>query len=580
MAALRQSLVQFARSTTGGITLFFVILAPLVILLGGIGVEYNAMNARKRMLQAQADLAALSAATLLPDRTAARNRVHEMLAANAGCATGSAAAGCTAKDLPEIIFLRPNATGALVPSPTADQPASAVQVRARLPYDPLMLGALLSGEDLQMQRPATAQKVAEAGASGIFTLRNQLLRLNVGEDTLLGAVLNPLGLELTADVLGSGGLAAARVHLDDLLWLASGGVGLELLSFNDVLNLQVPIEEVLGLVLRGQDNSGIRGVHRLDGVTPPGTVSMGEILKMSPRLVGLKLGDMLPDIELGALDILGVLAGLAGGAESRISLNAELDLLHSALGGAKISLGLIRSHVTAMTAPMDLPLPQAVLKQTDLALTVGLLSIIRLDLLLGIAGGEVSLTELNCSARAGSNDLLAAFEVETFPLSATLALQLLNKDASLDASIPAGLEQARLLADRKKHRVEFTRAEYDAGSLTKSVKGDLKIASLGAELNKLLGNIRIGNSSSSDTPLKDCGWRIGLCIIQGIVDGLVGAVAALVGGIATLLATVIPLDLVVNKLLEVLGIRVAELDLTLNQVNCLYENAGPAVLVN
>lgn len=564
---MRKSLSRFFNDASGAISAFLVVLLPFLIVLGGVAVDVSQINAQKRDTQALADLAALSAAPLLPDRAAAQTRVNLVLAEARPCAPGRS---CTGAIVPKITFLTRSATGALVPAASAATPAVALRVETAQPYKPILMGSLMGAQDLRVTRGATAEKTGSPEGFAGFTLRNQLLSINT-RDSILDTILTPLGLGLTVDALGTNGLANARVKLDRLLGLATAGLSVEALTFNDVLQVPIAISELLGVALRDPLGGIIPGY--ITKAPPANTkVTLADILALSPQLLQLKAGDVLPDVDLGVLDLLQAVANLAAKKDQRIGLGVDLALIDSRLGGASIDLGLIRSHVTGFASEGDLPKPHATLRQTDLSVTVGLLSLVRFDLKLGIAGAEAELVALNCQAREGSDDILAAFDVRTYPLSAYLSIQLLNQNASLDAKINPGDDVTNILATPDAFRVNFTRKAYEAGDLTRDVHGTLSVSELGPALQKLLKNIQIGPATAGNG---GCGWNILNCII----GALTGLTAKLVGLVLDVVNVVIPLDRVVNGLLTTLGIDVAGASLTLEHIGCAGENLGPSKLI-
>lgn len=555
------------QETSGAVSAFIVVLLPVLLIVGGMAVDVSQINAQKRDTQALADLAALAAAPLLPDRDAARARAQEMMAEARPCAPG---ARCAAVPQTKVSFLTHDAEGNLVAAEIPGTRPTVVRVEAEQRYQPILLGRLMGEEALQIRRSATAEQTGSPKGFAGFTLRNQLLSINT-RNSILDTILSPLGVALSVDALGSDGLANARVKLDRLLGLATAGLALEAVSFNDVLQVPIALSELLGVVLADPFGKRVPGITTI-GSAPGKKVTLAEIFAMSPQLLNLKLGDVLPDVDLGLLDILLVAANLAADPNQRLGLGLDLTLIDKRLGGASIGLGLIRSHATGFASAGDLPRPHGSLRQTDLSLTLGLLSIVRVDLVLGVAGVEADLVALNCQAREGSDDILAAFDVRTYPLSAFLSVQLLNANASLDATLAPEDSTSRLLAPPTPFRVNYTRADWEQGRVKRDVQGGISLKGLGPELQKLLKNIKIGPDTSNKG---NCGWNILNCIIEA----LTGLTAKLVGLVLDLVSLVLPLDQVVNFLLSKLGVNVAGGTIILEHIGCDGENLGPARLI-
>ena len=94
------------------------------------------------------------------------------------------------------------------------------------------------------------------------------------------------------------------------------------MTFNDVLKLPVAVPELLG---------GLVGLGGLPPTAvPPGgmaqdTITLDQIMAMSPGLLNAKAGDILPNVSLNALDTITALAALAAvGALAAVCAPAQL----------------------------------------------------------------------------------------------------------------------------------------------------------------------------------------------------------------------------------------------------------------
>lgn len=571
---------RFSKRTDGGVALFMVIALPVTLVLAGIGIDYSEINATKRANQARADLAALAAAPSLPDRTEALRRVRSMITSNGGCV--ASAPGCKAADEPRVTFWAYNAQNQLIN--VTSQPntaASVVRVDAKTDYKPVLLGAVLGKSAMQVSAPATAQRVGALPGTAIFTIRNHLLQLRTG-NSLLNPLLDPLGVRIDANLLGSSGLIGLGVHLHELLGLIDGGVSLQALNFEQVLDLRIPISKIMSHTLRLPYAVG-NGTYPRVGVIypasiniPSGSVSLREVLGMSavsPTLA-LATGNLLPNIRLEALELLQVVAQLKANQDQVIGLNLSTGSLLGPLLGAKVELGAIRGHKTVMTQPMAPPLPQAVLKQTELRVEAGLLGIVDFKAKLGLVGAEATLTELNCKARAGTNDVLAKFQVFPYLLSAYLELNLLAGPRKEGVTLDEEDKKVHLLTSLTPTTISFTRDDYEAADparrINSGISAQLDLSTLGPSLKGLLSNINIGPKQQTNC---------GLLGLNCVISGLTAALQKIVTDLTSLLDMILPLDVIVNRVLALLGISLAEIELTLDNVNCVPENIGPARLM-
>jgi len=573
-----RALRRFAQERDGGLGIAFVILIPALLLLGGIGLDYSKLNTQKRQVQAQADLAALAAVRLMDQDQALASRVGiGMINLNSGCQGATATQACAGDAAPKILFGIWE-DGVWRETRSGEKP-NAVQAQASAQFRPLLLGLFMNADDMQVRRSSVATPRAELPPMAAYTLRNQLLRVNTGGSALLSAVLEPLGISLTADVLGDGGLASARVKLTDLLMLASGGVGLGVLSFNDVLDLPVKVSDLLGFSLKGGGNKYLEGFkldNRVFGKGIDGTVTMRQILDIDPTLARVRVGDILPDLTIGAGDLLSVVAGLAAKPDQRVGLSTGIKLIHPSLLDAQLSLGLIRAAVSTVRPATTVTLPpQLELKQTELTLSADLLNnrllgLLMLRLNLGVAGAEATLTSVNCHARPGTNEPLATFAVMTRPLTIDLQLGLFTNQETLDANRARHQDSNTLLVQPVPQQVSFTRDELDSGKAEKTFRTPLQITqSLGNALQRLVEGVIIGTADPDDKRK---------CSITNPLQCLVNAAALLLGtllnGLTTVLNTLLPIDRIVDRLLTELGISVAAAELRLDGVICDGADTG------
>ncbi|MDZ4394201.1 pilus assembly protein TadG-related protein, partial [Cypionkella sp.] len=401
----------FRRQTNGSISAFFAIIFPVLLLIGGLATDVTLLNAQKRYVQSQADLAAQSAARYLPDVTKTRSVARAVVSANAGYGN------ITIADT-DILFGSYTNAGGFIAAANQNNPtgATAVKVTVPSPFQPLLLAPILSDENMTIRRSAVGQQQSVI----VFTLRNRLLSVNTRRSTL-DAVLGPLGLGLTANALSYEGLANTRVKVDDLLGLATIGLATDTLTFDDVLNLPVTMPSLLG---------GLVGLGGLPPSAVPGsgvasdTVTLGEILAMSPTLLDLKVGDVLPDVSLNAFDLLMAFAGLASGPTERLSVTTGLDL--SPLASVALQLGLIRPPVTAMGVIGDAVPVSAHVAQVEASLSANIVSgLARVNLDLALGDARATALSVNCMA-INPSDTLAVFEVATAPATIGLDLQLLQ----------------------------------------------------------------------------------------------------------------------------------------------------------
>ncbi|WP_164738299.1 pilus assembly protein TadG-related protein [Frigidibacter oleivorans] len=522
----------------GAISILMVILFPTMLLVGGLATDITLMNAQKRYVQSQADLAAQSAAFHLPDLVTARDVAAEVVLSNPSY-------GDVALARTDVLFGRYDYDGGFVASPDQDDPAgvTAVRVSVPSPFDPLLLAPLLAGEDLTIRRSA----VGLQRQTVVFTLRNRLLGLDTRE-SILDAVFGDM-LGVTVNVLDYEGLAHARVLADDLLGLATLGLAAEVLTFDDVLDLPVAIPSLLGGLVE-------LGALPAAAVTPAvtgGTVTLDEILALSPGLARLTVGDVLPDVSVNVFDLLSAMAGLASDPTDRVDV--DLGVSVPPLADVELSLGIVRPPVTAIAVIGETPPAEAEVTQLDVAVSADITPLIGLDLTLAGAAARAQALTLNCAAEDAS-DTLATFRVETAPAEIGLSVRLLSlirgddMDQTGDPIPVAGVVQ----------QVAVT-----LGQVGQAIPADnpILLSSVTSSLGTLLADLR--EDVEAERP--NCG-PLGLgCLVGSLLGSILGIVNGVVGSVTALL-TGLALDPIVQALLDLLGVDVAQAELILDDYAC------------
>lgn len=563
--------LDFYRDCRGSMTVLFVILVPALLLIGGIATDVTMLNAQKRHLQRQVDLAAIAGASKLPVEGLYQRLAQQTFRMNGNCDRAHTTADCAGDVILRTLPYREGANG-WEPSPSLAE-ATALYVEGQTQFRPLLLGAFFRDENLSIRRSGIARRVEQLEPMAAFTLRNRLLRVNTGQG-LLGKLLQPLGIATTVDVLGSSGLASARVKLSDLLGLASATVGAEVLGFDALLNVPIKIQELLGLILYQQTDptkpkhllSGISwggpGAGGASGSGIDGTVTLRELIDMPGDLAHLQVGDVLPDLEVGVLDMVALLAQLKRQDNQRLGVETKLRLISDRLLGADLSLGLIRSHVTGIKPVGPATPPQLTLRQTELQADLKILSLLQLQLSLNVAGAYASLTGLNCDAPAGSNETFATFAVRTAPLELGMDLNLFytlsaEREGRPDMTMPMARP---LLAKEDTADLSFTRREFETGVRTKTFVSSIQLESVGTQLKKVVDDLRQLANDRRD----ECLRRPLSCAL----DLLTNAISTTLATVTGVLLSGLQIDTVVSRLLSTLGIELASAEITLDDVYC------------
>ncbi|MGE4325448.1 MAG: pilus assembly protein TadG-related protein, partial [Pseudodonghicola sp.] len=527
-------------------TLFVVMLLPGVLLLGGLAVDLSQLNAQKLYAQGQADLAAQSAASRLYNLDEARSLAEYVVRSNRQYGEISLETG-------DVIFGSFNPSTGFVAAADQSDPTgvNAVKVTVAMPWYAFLWSAFVPKDSRLIARSAVART---EGAYAAFTLRNRLLSVHTDESPLLAPLLDALlgkdRLGVDLDVLGYTGLADATVNINKLLNLVSLNVDAGVATFGDVLDLPIDTGVLLETLLEaaGLDPSLVSDAT--------GKISLGQLLSLSPQLLEVKLGDILPDLNIGLYDLLTTAAGLAGSDPTeRLAVDLGLDL--SPLANVQLKTGLIRSPVTFAGPVSDEDPLTGSISQLDLALQTQILNLgvplLNLSLSLSAADATATLVDLNCDATE-DDDIVATFEVQSSAASLGLALSLFapinGDDGKQNKAVPLAPS------------VQTIYIRKDEIGVPVAVPGTILLDSLITSLGDVLRGLT--NSLVDDRDR----WSICKgplsCLINLVlvtVDELVSHIANLLDLIAKLFTYLIPVNELAENLLTLLGIDTARVDI-------------------
>lgn len=545
-------------------TLFVVMLLPGVLLLGGLAVDLSQLNAQKLYAQGQADLAAQSAASRLYDLDQARGLAEYVVRSNNQYGELSLETG-------DVVFGAFNPSTGFVASADQSDPTgvNAVKVTVAMPWYAFLWSAFVPKDSRLITRSAVART---EGAYAAFTLRNRLLSVHTDESPLLAPLLDALlgkdRLGVDLDVLGYTGLADATVNINKLLNLVSLNVDAGVATFGDVLDLPIDTGVLFETLFEaaGLDPALVSGAGE-------GSISLGQLLYLSPELLEVQLGDVLPDLNIGLYDLLTAAAGLSGSDPTeRLSVDLGLDL--SPLANVQVETGLIRSPVTfAGPVTEEEPLIGSI-SQLDLALKTEILNLgvplLNLSLSLSAADATATLVDLNCEATE-DDDIVATFEVQSSAASLGLGLSLfapINGDDGKQTEAVPLAPSTQTIYIRK-----------DEIGVPVPVPGTILLDSLITSLGDVLTGLT-DSLVNDDDRWSICKGPLS-CLINLIlvtVDELVSHIAKLLDLIAQLFTYLIPVNELAENLLTLLGIDTARVDIILEDYTC--SGRGGVALVN
>ena len=543
----------FLQDERGGVAIMTSAFAGVMLVLAALAVDLGSIFLQSRKLQGAVDLAAMAAAADLP---------HAEAAARATLVSNGWTGPIELVVEPGVYAADP-AKAAKTRFAAAAAPANAVRVRAKV-ETPLYFGAAILG------KPTTPiARVGTASRPGLatFSIGSRLAALDGG---VANALLSGLtGSSVKLSVMDYNALATADVNLLTYVSALSTEAHLQGVSFDEVLQADISTGKALSILA---DQLGEQGAVAASQALRKISIAAG-----NSRMVDLdRLLDLGPyaaqDYSLGgaavkvsALDLTNAMLALA--QEGR---QVKLDLGTTIPGLGKTTVWLAIGErpnqspwlaVTDRGEPVIRTAQTRLYIETDLTPAGGVLGsagvgAVRLPVLIEAASGEARLSAIRCpaeevdlavrpsigSAAIGDIDLakLSDFKHELTIAPAEIVSLLLVK-ATAAAKVKIGGTSWRT--------VTFSKADIEA----RTVKTVSTTDAVGTLVATLLGDTEI------NVTLAGLGLGTG---------GLTNALAS------TLSVAGAPLDLLVNQLTELLGLKLGQADVRVEGVRC-----GAAILV-
>ncbi len=543
----RDPLRDFAAGTSGAVAVLVVILLPILLIAAGAAIDIAHINAERRYVQAQADLAALSAAHALTSVDTSRAAARATVAANPVYPTFALPDG-------DIEFGWVPARGAFTAA--ADQTSlagvNAVRVVVTAPVELYLLDLILSEDDLIVRREAIAG-ISPPRVS--FALSNCLATLR-----LLDPVLRPL-LGVAVDVLCSGRGVDTRVDVLPMLTDISTRANLltpsgKALTYGDILDADLPVSDLL---------------TALTGVTVPpgaGTVRLGDALVLPADLRGVIVGNPVPTARLQISDLVLATAELL--AQRVVNVETALDLGPFAGVRAAVRVGEPRQLVLGVRPGAD----EARAQTSQIRVEVDRLTILNLFTLrlnIRLANASARLTDQGDPCAMDPNAEIAVFD----PVDASLLdIDLMTQAQGLPLGNEALGMQASTVRTRETRRIAFTRRQFTDDPVARL--GPVGDPALRAAADSLQGAVSTLLDQTAQT-IENAAAQQQCSGILGCALGTINALLTTLTSVATSL-TVSAVNIVnglgaegnlTNAILsDVIGLDLARADLELIEVHC------------
>lgn len=519
-----------------------IILLPLLLFAAGLAIDLANINAQKRYVQAQADLAALSAARDFVSAGHMRAAARATIGANARYRTLPIRDG-------DIELGRRLGRAGFEPAEIQDQIAGAnavrVTVRSRVRY--ILLGLFAPRRNLTVVRQAVA--VVEPPRVS-FALSNCLLNLR-----LLEPILRPI-IPSQVDVLCSGRGIDTRIELLPTLTamalradlLTPGG---EAMTYGEILDADLPVSDILAILLD------------TDVPPIPDQVQLAEFLHLGEGLRHMTTHSPVYGLQVQAEDLVLATAEVLG--KRLLDLEARLDLGPLSQLQAAVRISEPRQIVLG-AVPGDTA-AQARTAQIRLEVEdINILNLFTLRLHVNLANARARLSEQGQTCSDDPLSVVAVFD----PVDASL----IEVDMAVQVhGLPGGQEALGFAADtqalREMRRVTFTRAEYEAGEThqigpTSQFEQDNAVLALRRGVGDLLGETesKIRAAGGSCSGLLGCT----VSLLKGTLDALAGT---LVATTANVLNAIGAEGTMTNAILhDLLGLAIARAELELLDIRC------------
>ncbi|WP_269220113.1 TadG family pilus assembly protein [Brevundimonas vesicularis] len=544
-ARLPRLLVRFGADRRGAVAVIAAVAGGLLCLFTAAVIDLGVLVLHTRRVQGAADLAALSAV---------RN-----LAQAEGSVAQAALATVEANVAPDVSVTVATALGVYTPDPTkarnarfapggATPNAARVEVASRAP---MFFTHLLLGRDLvRVTRRATATIGGET-PKAMISIGSRLARLDDGvANQLIGGLT---GSKVSLSVMDYRRLIDLDVNLLGYTDALATDMGVQAGDYDRLLATQVDAGRALRVLERvagGQDGGAL---GKLASASVGTKVRLGDLIGLEARAPdGIREG---LDASVSAMDL--VMAMLeVGGGDGQVALNLGVP---AGLADLKTSLAIgerpNRSPwltVTADGQPIIRTAQARLYVRARTAQSLSGLARVELPVLIELAASEARLTSLSC-------DPTREVEVDVRPGVARASIGVVDETRLSDFKAPLSPQRATLLSV--------------AGLVSITGKADVEAAdagfrSLGFDADDI-DNQRAKTMASRGFASGAVASLLARLDVVVNVVGLGLGLGDLTKALGQLLEPLGPvLDGALNPVLDLLGLKLGEADVTVHGLSC------------
>lgn len=551
--ALKSFARRICRNRRGSIGVLMALFLTVSVGCCAIAVDIASLYLERRTAQGVADLAAIAAAG---DIVRAQEAAHATLAANGFSAIRSL----------DVIKGRYEMDPALSHErrfEAGKQPFNAVRLNVA------MGGQLYFAKSFMPEPEISVSAIGTADAQATFSIGSRLASVQGGlSNAILGALL---GGNVSLSVMDYQALLNGNVSLLSFLSALSTEVGVTAGTYSDVLNANATVGQVLSALAKAAASSGQSQAAQVATVllgqaNASVTVPLHSLVDLGPlaqAAVGQPQAGLAADVN--AMSLVTALASLANG-NKQVAVNLGTTIPGLLSLKVDIAIGEAAQHSGWVAVGQ----PGAIVRtaQTRLRLLAevggsGILSgvRIRLPLYLEIASAEARLKSLACTG--GASNAQATVEARPAAARAWIGDVAPGGLSSFGSSVPVTsgtIVQALLVKVTGSAYTQMSNTSATDLTFTMSDVNGHVIKS--AEVRDFLSSLTSHLLQTMDLHVDILGLGVGLSVsaVKGVV------LAALTPVTSTLDALLVPL-------LQLVGVRLGEVDVQVNGIRC-----GGAVL--
>jgi uncharacterized membrane protein len=559
----------FIKDRAGNIGTLAALSLPLMVFSLALGVDFGYLTVQQRALQADADLAAIAAASNVMEAEKATAAFFSLnrVPANVTGRNGLSFPADPSLDLGKITVAEATVErGRYVADPdllpqdrftpsTTDADAARVQLTRQAD---LFVASMFMPRSPVLSATGAASRTKTAA----FSVGTRLASLN---DGILNALLGKLlGTNLSLKVMDYRALVDTDIAIQPFLKAVATRLNLTAGTYEDVLNAGITMPELLASMrtVQGLSSTVNSALRALEQATSKSKVKLplSRILNLDPKK-GIAVatgGDW--DMSVNAMQIVSAGAALANGT-NQVALDLGAGV--PGLAGVKVALAIGEPPVETPAHRLGAPGSAVRSAQTRLAVEIGVDGLaalagirIKLPLYVEVAASEAKLADIRCLGGTTAN---ANVTIDAVPGLAEIAIGAVDPSVLSNFSTEPRVKKARIV-DSGLVNIDAI-AHVEAQNLTKS-RITFSPTEIAARTTKT-ASTRDALTSITKSLLENLDLDIQVLFLT------IGTPKVLTAALASTLGAVTPaIDDLLYNLLLVVGVRIGEADIRVTGVRC------------